>query len=352
MKKIILTTLLAGMFISAVAVQVQAAPYYYLDTGLFTETGSAAVNASAEFSAYPSSGMVGFSYWNGPMQTVQVYHLDGSGVTDLGNPIGSGKIGVRGGITDDMAVTAQWGSSYSWFYNPGTATWGQSSSYKHRVDDVNQTHASGGDGQPWIYDLVGAGGQSAPGNTGSPPWPPECWQSYLNNNGDIAAKKAFAFGTYVWDNTTTTWDLTEEPLDVSGGINDSRIIAGRNAANQAVLYDYNTASVIHTIPFVGDRNYAELKDINNAGTVIGFQDGNAGKMWFVWDAVNGVRDLNSPAVVDNLPAGDYIKEVTELSEEGVIVGRSNNSFLVVLIPEPATIGLLLLGGLALLRRRR
>ena len=43
MKKIILTTLLAGMFISAVAVQVQAAPYYYLDTGLNTEAGSAAV---------------------------------------------------------------------------------------------------------------------------------------------------------------------------------------------------------------------------------------------------------------------------------------------------------------------
>lgn len=112
------------------------------------------------------------------------------------------------------------------------------------------------------------------------------------------------------------------------------------------------------IPFIGTDNYAEVQALNSDGTVAaGYaRDLVAGtrRAW-LWDAANGSRDLST--LVPELASGWTNLNVRGMSGDGLtIVGDGSfggtTTAWVAVVPEPATVGLFVLGGLALLRRRR
>ena len=76
----------------------------------------------------------------------------------------------------------------------------------------------------------------------------------------------------------------------------------------------------------------------------------------IWDEEHGVRKLID--LCDGSAQGWSLTEATAINNVGQIVGMGWNpsggreAYLLTPIPEPATLAVLLLGGLALLRRRR
>ncbi|HOW69043.1 MAG TPA: PEP-CTERM sorting domain-containing protein [Phycisphaerae bacterium] len=120
---------------------------------------------------------------------------------------------------------------------------------------------------------------------------------------------------------------------------------------------FNKTPVV-AIPFIGTDNYDEVQALNSDGTIAaGYgRDLTAGtrRLW-IWDATNGSRDLST--LVPDLASGWTNLNVRGLSGDGLtIVGDGTfggmTTAWVAIVPEPATFGLLVLGGLTLLRRQR
>ncbi len=89
--------------------------------------------------------------------------------------------------------------------------------------------------------------------------------------------------------------------------------------------------------------------------VVGRGTTAAGIRPFIWDEVNGVRDLVDVLANDyHLDLGSFrLETANAISADGsVIVGVGENTVWVAVIPEPATLSLLVLGGLAIIRRWR
>ena len=112
------------------------------------------------------------------------------------------------------------------------------------------------------------------------------------------------------------------------------------------------------IPFIGADNYAEVQALSGDGSVAaGYaRDLAAGtrRIW-IWDAVNGSRDLSTLA--PDLASGWTNLSVRGISGDGLtIVGDGTfggaTTAWVAVVPEPATMALFVVGGIALLRRRR
>jgi len=96
--------------------------------------------------------------------------------------------------------------------------------------------------------------------------------------------------------------------------------------------------------------------INDSGRVVGESTSSASRnVAVIWDETNGIQDLNlllsgSGSVFLNRAID--INECGQIICDGITAQGDMHGFLLTPIPEPATLSLLALGGLALLRRRR
>ena len=341
MKNAILTTLLAVALIFGTAVCAQAAPYTYVEIG-----GCDHDTPHLSPSATPNSGYVAFG-----ANSARVYDLSDGTVEDLGQP-SAAKMYTKG-ITDDGYVAADGGGDgYAWIWDPNTTSWAQSPSLDDHAVDTNLTHMLINK-QFDVYTMDYAT-QTRTYVGGTQPEPVQ--PNGINNNGDIVAYDQARRDGYI--QIGGSWSaLPLMPLVV----NDSRLTAGWDTYDnrQGLVYDYDAgggAGALVSIPFLPTMQYCIPTAITNGGVVIGEMYSDAGypdRMPFVWDAVHGTRSLNDPAVVSNLPGGDHLVRATDINENGLIVGTTDDGYMYVLTPEPVTALVLLGGALALsLKRRR
>jgi len=223
-----------------------------------------------------------------------------------------------------------------------------------RAWGINNSGQVAGDG--WN----GSAGQAFIGTTsGSTPIPlPPGWESAsgqsINNSGQVAG-----FG---WDGDTvqafigTTSGSTAIPLPAGWsaaygwGINDSGQVAGDRGPGGELAFIGSTSG---STPIPTNPDWysvrVPLNLLNNAGQVIGVGYGFLTGGGWVWDSVNGVRELN-----DLVPAEWSVGDPMSINDRGQILAYGSNSqtlysgpVLLDPIPEPTT-GVLLGGGLILL----
>ena len=149
---------------------------------------------------------------------------------------------------------------------------------------------------------------------------------------------------------------------MAGGIDDLGVIAGeethvKDISNSGVIVGYSNPGTIAyawsetgglqvLAPIGGQHSSAEA--INGSGKVVGmYGDANYGYHAFLWA---GTGDM-----VDVTPAGWTDVFAKDINDKGWIAGNGYKDGAVhgfLLIPEPATLSLLAIGGLAMLRRKR
>ena len=171
----------------------------------------------------------------------------------------------------------------------------------------------------------------------------------VNNNGVVVGN----YGTSAcwWEADGTFHELTHGTFGTYtsatlNAINDDGWAAGQDNGNTAFLYNVLT-DVLIELPEMHSSNDEQSYDINSSGVAIGL-DGWGNVTW-IYDSANGMRDLQD--LVD--PAlGITIMEPGEISDTGVVAIRATDGNAYLLVPEPASVTLLGIGGLLVLKRRR
>ena len=188
-----------------------------------------------------------------------------------------------------------------------------------------------------------------------------------NASGDLASAGSHLGHTEAlrWvEGTGTSW------LGVPAGytdsfsidINDSGVVAGfgRNESyydEAAIFAPDGTITKLGTLG--GSQPFSDAFGINNSQWVVGRTTSSADDYFhgFVWSSEFGMLDLQTH--LDSSGAGWTIYDAEKINENGQIVGfgtldgTTYNLVLLtpVIVPEPATLSLLSLAALALLRRR-
>ena len=168
------------------------------------------------------------------------------------------------------------------------------------------------------------------------------------------------------------FDLGALPLDPDGGnasvafgVNDSDQVVGDshttgpfNASWHAFLWTVSGGMQdLGTLGGLGG-GVSRANGINNNGQVVGWSSNNSsGNSAFLYTATGGMQDLND--LIDP-NSGLFLENAEAINDLGQIVGiggaggwgGNSHFFLLTPVPEPATLSLLALGALALIRRRR
>ena len=185
----------------------------------------------------------------------------------------------------------------------------------------------------------------------------------VNNHGQVAgySKTITGWRAFLWnDDVTGMRNLGELPggddQSMAFAVNDGAQVVGYSEAatgRRAFLWDADTDIMQNLGDLPGGPDLSIARAINNRGQVVGDSHAAVGQRAFLWDADNGMRNIDD--LVDDSAAGWELKYAYGINDLGHIVGYGqtpggeHHAF--VLLPEPATLSLLAVAGLAMLRRR-
>ena len=225
---------------------------------------------------------------------------------------------------------------------------GQVVGYSYTYNDHSQQHRAFAYNNGSMADLGTLGGSlsgaSAINNSGQVVgWarlPSENSHAFLYSNG-VMADLGTLGGTY----------------SDARGINDAGQVVGYsyttgNTAWHACLYDGGSITDLGNLP---GSLYSTAYGINDFGQIVGTTyTGSYADKAFLYSngAMSNLNSLIDPA------SGWYLNSAQAINDSGQIVGYGRyagqdfTAFLMTPVPEPATLSLLALGGLALLHRRR
>lgn len=130
----------------------------------------------------------------------------------------------------------------------------------------------------------------------------------LNNLGDVVG---WGSGTWVW--SSATGSVRYLPLQFVWDINDHGDIVGDSNEGGWVGYFYDSTGLTKIGKLPGDA-WAVGHALNNNGQVIGYSGDGAKGRPFIWDKVNGMKQLM-------LPDGYSNGTATGINEHGVVVGK-------------------------------
>lgn len=102
---------------------------------------------------------------------------------------------------------------------------------------------------------------------------------------------------------------------VANAINDQNLIVGTSSSLTAFLYDYDGLDALDLGTLEGGLRSGAY-DINDHDEVVGYSETSNGNHAFVWDDVEGMRDLNS--LIDT--TGWVLVSATAINNAGDIVG--------------------------------
>lgn len=171
----------------------------------------------------------------------------------------------------------------------------------------------------------------------------------INDQGAVAG--SYVSHAYVFSNGQVTYIPVGGTSSSANGINNSGTVAG----------SYTTSDQRHHAFVYSQGQVQNLGDpgvncgavgINSLGQIIGY----AGTTYYPCIFENGVivnlNDLIDPANQFTLMAAEAINDSGQIVGFGKDSQNQTRGFLLTPTPEPATLSLLVLGGLAMLRRRK
>ncbi len=242
-------------------------------------------------------------------------------------------------------------------------TLGGSNSYGFAINDsgqvVGDSDTAGGDDHAFIY----SGGVMNDLNTlgGS-----DSFAYGINNSGQITGDSLTAGGddhAYIYSAGTMTdlGTLAGLPISYGSGINDSGVIVGSATTSDgtgAHAWIYNGGPLVDLGASLPGLPLTYGDGINNSGVVVGAATSADASVSHAMVDISGtmydLNDLISPA------SGWVLAEAWSINDSGQIVGYGYYNgdtyhamaFLLTPVPEPSTLVLAALGGIALVIARR